>query len=168
MVTNPVRSHLDALVRLYMLHELSALEANVKKRLVKTPKVFVRDTGLLHALLELGTTDDLLGHPVYGASWEGLVLEHVRALLPRWRRSFYRTTNGAELDLVLDNGRRRIAIECKASASPTVTRGFWTALDDLQIREAWVAAPVEQSYPIGKGVRVAPLHEILAALIESL
>jgi uncharacterized protein len=159
-----VRSHLDVLTRLYMTHELPPLEANIKKRLVKTPKVYVRDSGLFHALLDIGTKEELLGHPAYGSSWEGLVLEHVRATLPRWKRSFYRTTNGAELDIVLESQGRLIAVECKASSSPTVSRGFWTAISDLGIKEAWVVAPVDESYPIGEGVRVAPLHEMLATL----
>lgn len=161
-----LHGHMDALIRLFMIHELQPEEANLKKRLVKTPKAYVRDTGILHALLDIRTHDDLLSHPVFGHSWEGYVVEHVRALLPRWGRSFYRTSNGAELDIVLELGRRRVAIECKASSTPEVTRGFWTALQDLSIKEAWVVAPFSESYPIGKGVRVAPLNEILATLAE--
>ncbi len=160
-----VRSYVDLLEQTFLLRVLPPFEANLKKRLVRSPKIYLRDSGLLHALLGLPSASALLGHPVYGASWEGLVIEHVLAVLGRgWRAGFYRTSAGAELDLVLEMGRERIVVECKASSAPAVSRGFWTALEDLHIRKAFVAAPVSQSWPIGKGVRVMPLHELLAEL----
>jgi hypothetical protein len=95
---------------------------------------------------------------VHGPAWEGLVIENVCASAgPGWRASFYRTAAGAELDLVLERGRRRIGVECKVSTAPTVGKGFWQALDDLGIREAFVVAPVEESYAIERRVTVAPL-----------
>ncbi len=160
-----VRSYVDILEQTFLLRVLPPFEANLKKRLVRSPKIYLRDCGLLHALLGLPSASALLGHPVFGASWEGLVIENIVAVLGRgWRAGFYRTSTGAELDLVLERGGERIAVECKASSAPTVSRGFWTALEDLGIRKAFVAAPVSRAYPIGKGVRVMPLQEVIAEL----
>jgi hypothetical protein len=98
---------------------------------------------------------------VRGASREGLVIENVLAAFPGWQASFFRTSAGAELDLVLEKGKRRIAVECKASSAPTVTRGFWSALEDLRIEEAWVVAPIASAFPLGSGVEAVPLGELL-------
>jgi len=161
-VSHPtVRSYVDLLAQTFMLRVLPPLHVNLKKRLVKSPKIYLRDPGILHALLDVATFDDLLGHPVAGASWEGLVIENVLAARPEWRGFFYRTAKGAELDLVMERGQQRIAIECKMSSAPTVTQGFWNALQDLGISEAWIIAPVKESYPIGKGVRVTSLSEFM-------
>ncbi len=160
-----VRSYVDLLEQTFLLRVLPPVEANLKKRLVRSPKIYLRDTGLLHALLELRSAQDLLGHPVFGASWEGLIIENTLGALGRgWRAGFYRTASGAELDLVLERGKERVAVECKASSAPTVSKGFWTALEDLSIRKAFVVAPVAQAYPIGKGVLVTPLQGLIAAL----
>jgi predicted AAA+ superfamily ATPase len=118
-------------------------------------------TGILHSLLDIGNHDDLLGHPVRGSSWEGWVIENILGEFPGWRGHFYRTSAGAELDLVLEKGRKRIALECKLSAAPEVGQGFWSALSDLEIKETWIIAPVKESYPIKKGVTVAPLIEFI-------
>jgi len=157
-----VRAWLELLEGTFMLRLLPPFEANLGKRLVKSPRVFLRDTGVLHALLGIVTPDDLLGHPVRGASWESLVLENVLGALPGWRAFFFRTSAGAELDLVLEKGKRRIAVECKASSAPTVTRGFWSALEDLKIDEAWVVAPIASAFPLGSGVEAVPLGDFLA------
>ena len=106
-------------------------------------------------------TYDLLGHPIRGASWEGMIIENILGKLPEWRGYFYRSATGAELDLVLEKGRRRIAIECKLSSAPEVRPGFWNALADVGADEAWIIAPVRESYPIRKSVTVAPLPEFL-------
>jgi predicted AAA+ superfamily ATPase len=152
------RNHLDILSGSFMMRLLEPTEANLSKRLVKTPKAYVRDSGLLHALLGLETFNDLDGHPVRGVSWEGFVIEKLMgAAAEGWRASYYRTAQGAELDLILEKGSRRIAFECKASTSPSVTRGFWTSLDDLKITEAYIVAPIQQSFPIGRGIEAIGL-----------
>jgi predicted AAA+ superfamily ATPase len=154
-VTHPtVRARVDAMAGAFMLRVLPPLEANLGKRLVKSPKVYLRDSGLLHALLDIATGDDLFAHPSYGASWEGYVIEQAITAAAGYRASFYRTSDGTEIDLVLEKGRRRIAIECKASSAPQVSKGFWNALDDLRIEEACVVAPVEHAWPLEKRVRV--------------
>jgi len=167
-VTHPTaQSYLRLLERAFILRVLPPLEANLKKRLVKTPKVYLRDSGLLHALLRMETGDELLGHPVYGSSWEGYVIEQVLGVLGgAWEAFFYRTGAGAECDLVLQKGKRRLAIECKASTAPELTAGFWNSLQDLKPEAAWVIAPVKESYPIAKIVRVSPLRELLEEIIS--
>lgn len=159
-----VRSYLDLLTQTFMVRLLEPFAANLKKRIVKSPKVYLRDSGILHSLLQLDSLDDVLAHPGCGASWEGLVIENVIAALPGWQPSFYRTASGAEIDLVLERGRRRIAVECKASTAPVVSRGFWSALDDLGISEAWVVAPVAEPYPLRAGVTVTPLRALVDRL----
>jgi predicted AAA+ superfamily ATPase len=157
-----VRAYLELLSGTFMVRLLEPLLPNLEKRLVKAPRLYLRDSGVLHALLEIRSHDDLLGHPVRGASWEGVVIEHVTACFPAWRPSFYRTQAGAELDLVLERGRRRIAVEAKASRAPEPSRGFWSAVEDLGITEAYVVAPVSDAYPLASGVAVIPLGELLA------
>ncbi len=159
-----IRSWLDLLSQTFMIRLLEPTETNLGKRLVKSPKVYIRDAGLLHALLEVENGDALFGHPALGASWEGLAIESALASASSWRPSFYRTTNGAEIDLVLERGQRKLAIECKASSAPTVTRGFWQSLDDLQIDQAYVVAPVDQAYPLKPNVEVCPLRDLVKHL----
>jgi predicted AAA+ superfamily ATPase len=159
-----VRAWLDLLEKAFVVRLLQPFEANLGKRLVKTPRVYLRDVGLLHSLLGVRDHDALLGHPSYGASWEGLVLEHAIAALPDYIPSFYRTRAGAEMDLVLEQGHRRVLVECKASSAPKVTRGFWTALDDLKPDAAFVVAPVAEAYPLGRGAMVVPLAGLAARL----
>jgi len=159
-----VRSYIDLLAGGFMLRLLRPYHANLKKRLVKSPKLYLRDTGLLHAMLGIETHDDLLSHPTRGVSWEGLVLDNVcAAIRPGVQVSFYRTSGGAELDIVLEKGTECAAIECKASSAPQVERGFWNAIGDVDPRHAWVVAPVDSSYPIHDRVTVGPLHEALSS-----
>ena len=160
--------YLDTLVDTLMVRRLQPHQANLGKRLVKSPKVYVRDSGLLHALMGLATVRDLQGHPVAGASWEGFIIEQVAAALPAGAQiGFYRTAVGAELDLVIELGGRKFGIEIKFSAAPRPARGFWQSLKDLNIERAWVIAPVSRRYPLAAGVDVLPVHE-LATVIEEM
>lgn len=152
-----INNYVALLEKTYMLRVLQPYYANVKKRLIKSPKIYIRDSGLVHALLSVATDNDLLGHPVYGASWEGFVLENIIDALPGWQPFFYRSVAGAEIDLVLERGRQRLAMEIKASTSPKVSRGFWNSLADLSIETAYVVAPVDSPYPLKDGVQVMPL-----------
>jgi predicted AAA+ superfamily ATPase len=158
------RGYLDVLEQTFLLRILQPLEANLKKRLVKSPKLYVRDSGILHALLGIETAEELLGHPVYGHSWEGFAVENILSRNPDWQACFYRSATGDEIDLVLTRGNRRIAVECKASSAPEPPPGFLRALRDLGIREAWIVAPVANGYPLGSGVTVTPLGGFLDAL----
>jgi predicted AAA+ superfamily ATPase len=159
--------YLDTLVDTMMVRRLEPHLTNIGKRLVKSPKIYVRDSGLLHALLGLSTVRDLQGHPVAGASWEGFVIEQVAAALPAGAQiGFYRTAAGAELDLVIELGARKIGIEIKFSAAPKPTKGFWQSLQDLAITRAFVIAPVLRSYPLAPGVDVVPLSDLQRVVSE--
>jgi hypothetical protein len=146
-----------------MVRRLPPFYANLKKRLVKAPKVYLRDSGLLHALLGLTDEDSLQGHPAAGASFEGWLLEQVLAQKPpTWRPSFYRTATGVELDLVLERPGRAglLAIEFKYSSAPQPTKGFWQALEDIKPARSWIVAPVKESYPLRKDVEVVPIDRL--------
>ena len=158
-----VRSYIDLLEGAFMVRRLGPYVANLKKRLVKSPKLYIRDSGVLHTLLNIPDRNTLLGHPVYGVSWEGFCLENILARCKRTvQASFFRTVRGAEIDLILEQGRSRVAVEFKSSSTAKPQRGFWTALKDLNIERAWIIAPIQEGYPI-HDVRVASLHEFLEA-----
>jgi predicted AAA+ superfamily ATPase len=157
--------YLDVLVDAMMVRRLQPHLANVGKRLVKSPKVYLRDSGILHALLAIGTLRDLQGHPIAGASWEGFVVEQVAASLPPDAQlGFYRTAAGAEIDMVIERGKRKIGVEIKFSSAPKPTRGFWQALEDLQIDRAYVIAPVSRRYPLAERAEVLPISDVATLL----
>jgi predicted AAA+ superfamily ATPase len=161
-LTHPtIRRYIDLLEQTFILRTVLPLETNVKKRLVKSPKVFVRDSGLLHQLLAIPDFNSLLGNPVFGSSWEGLVIENVIVNHPDWDYYFYRTASGDELDLVLEKGNQRIAIECKASTAPKLTKGFYRALDVVKPQQTFVIIPTQVSYEIAPNITVCGLSEFL-------
>ncbi len=144
-----VMRYLDSLVDTMMLRRLKPHFVNVGKRLVKSPKVYVRDSGLLHALLNLPDSNSLIGHPMAGHSWEGLMIEQICALAPKGADlSFYRTAAGAELNLVVELGNKKYGFEIKFSSAPKVTKGFWQACQDVGVQHAYVVAPVAQGWPM--------------------
>lgn len=149
-----VKKYLAVLEQTYMVRLLSPYETNLKKRLTRSPKVYIRDSGILHALLEIEDYDHLLGHPTVGASWEGMALEHIIASMPRWQPSFIRTSNGAEIDLVLERGNRKMVFEFKLSKAPRPSRGFFELVSDLQPEKAWVIAPVDAAYEYQEGIGI--------------
>jgi predicted AAA+ superfamily ATPase len=150
-----VGRYIDLLCDLMLVRRLPAWSGNVGKRLIRAPKVYVRDSGLVHALLGLQDVDAVLSHPVAGSSWEGFVVEQLINAAPSAQASFYRTSNGAEVDLVLEfrNGQTWV-IEIRRSSAPTVSKGFYTAASDLAASRKLLVAPVEQSYPMKEGVEV--------------
>lgn len=156
-----VASYLDLLVDLMLVRRLEPWHANIGKRLVRSPRIYVRDTGILHALLGLGTMDDLLGHPVAGASWEGLVVETAHATMPDGTEAqFYRSGAGAEVDLVLTlPGGGCWAIEVKRSLAPKVERGFHHACEDLQPERRIVVYPGVEAFPLSNGIEVMSLRQ---------
>lgn len=165
---NTVRRYLDLLEQTFMVRVLRPLEVNLKKRLVKSPKIYVRDSGILHSLLEIDTFSQLCGHPLFGASWEGLCIEQIVAVLPEWRPRFYRTSNGAELDLVMERGGRKLAFEFKASLSPRLPKSFAGVINDIAPEQTWVVCPgLQEGYSLRPGVRVEGLSSCLQALTET-
>ena len=165
-----VVSYVDLLAGLLLVRRLPPRQANVKKRLVKSPRVYVRDSGLVHALLRVPDLNSLLGHPVVGPSWEGFVIETLLGAAP-WEvlPSFYRTANGAEADLVLDlpGQRRPWVVEIKRSSSPRLSRGCAIARRDLDAERAFVVYGGEKRFPIQRGVEAISLRE-MAALVRGL
>lgn len=148
-----VGRYLDLLVDLLLVRRVEAWSGNVGKRLVRAPRVYVRDSGLVHALLGLEDREAILGHPVAGLSWEGLIVENLAAAAGDAPIGFYRTSGGAELDLVIDGRRRRrYAVEIKRSSAPELGKGFWNARDDVGAAESIVVYPGEETIPLGSGV----------------
>jgi len=160
------KRYIELLEDLLLIRTLRPWSGNIGKRLVKTPKVYIRDSGLAHALLNLTTIDDLFGHPVVGASWEGFVIENLLSCLPvgltAW---FYRTIVGAEIDLVIEkNMQQKIAIEIKRSNAPTLSKGFHIGCDDIKATERFIVYPGRERYPASKDVIALSLTEMMQEL----
>jgi hypothetical protein len=157
------RGYIDLMVDLLLIRRLPPWHANVGKRLVKSPKVYVRDSGLVHALLSIEDKEALLAHPVVGASWEGFVIENVLGSRPPGVTAhFYRTSGGAEIDLVLAWPDGSLwAIEVKRSLSPKLERGFQSACTDLSAERRFVVYPGTDSYPVSEAVMAVPLEGLI-------
>jgi uncharacterized protein len=155
-----IAAYLDLLVDLLLVRRLEPWHTNAGKRLVKSPRVYVRDSGLVHTLLGLATLEEVLGHPVAGASWEGFVIETMIAAAPEGTQAnFYRSAAGAEIDLLLTlPGGALWAIEVKRSLAPTLERGFYQACADLNPQRRIVVYPGSESYPLRDGIEVTPLQ----------
>ncbi len=168
-VTSPtVASYLDLMVDLLLVRRLQPWFANVGKRLVKSPKTYVRDSGIVHALLGLKDRDDVLGHPVAGGSWEGFVIENLLAVAPNGTEPyFYRTSGGAEIDLLLRFGKELWAIEVKRSSAPALTKGFHHACDDVKPTARWLVYPGDEAFPLREGVTALPLADLMSRLRAS-
>lgn len=156
-----VRNYLDLLQQTFMVTMLSPLLSNTGKRVVKTPKVYVADSGIVATLLGLSDFNQIAGHPVFGSLWETMVLMNIQGAFPGCELSFYRTANGAEVDIVMQKSGKRIAIECKASMAPALTRGNNSAIADISPVQTFIVAPVEQGYPVRPGVTVVSLSELI-------
>ena len=162
---NTVRKYIDILEQTFMVRILQSLDINLKKRMVKSPKIYLHDSGLLHTLLEIDNMTELYGHPVFGASWEGWCIEQLIGALPLWQPFFYRTSSGEEIDLVLQKGKRKLAFEIKASLTPHLSKGFADTIKALKPEHTWVVCPMTDSgYPIASGARIAGIGECLKDL----
>ena len=162
-ITAPtVKHYLDILDETFIARVLAPWYSNTKKRLIKSPKVYIHDSGLLHALLRIPTIEDLRSHPIAGSSWEGFVIEQLLGRIPRdWQAHYYRTSAGAEIDLLLHDRRNRpVAVEIKYSMTPQVTKGFWIAMDDLSCKKGYVVYPGDDAYPIAENVSALPLTDV--------
>lgn len=155
-----VRRYLDVLEGLFMVRRLNPWFANLKKRQVRSPRIYVRDSGLLHALLGIRSERDLLSHPKSGASWEGYVVEEMLSVFAPEEVYFWATHNGAELDLLLVKDGRRIGVECKRQDAPRMTRSMRVAFENLALDHLYVVYPGCKAYAIGGKVTVTPLTRI--------
>jgi predicted AAA+ superfamily ATPase len=156
------RRYLDLLEGVFMVRVLQPWHASILKRQVKSPKIYFRDSGLLHQLLQIGDTDALLCHPRLGASWEGFVLEQILAAWQPEGAWFWATHGGAELDLLVEHGGRRIGVEIKRADAPRLNASMRQALADLQLDRLIVITPGERGYPLNARTEVMPLAEALA------
>lgn len=159
-----VRSYVDLLNQTFMTRELKPWGGNLKKRLIKTPKVYIRDSGILHSLLNIKDFNSLMSHPVFGFSWEGFVVENVCATHPEAEISFYRTSHGEEIDLIIQIDSTKLAIECKVGDNPRPNKGFWNAIEDIKPDKSYIVTPRSEKYPIAKNVWVLGLNELMEAL----
>ena len=161
-----VHRYLDLFVDLMLLRRLPPWHSNMGKRMVKSPKLYVRDAGLVHALLGVSTMEDLLAHPVVGSSWEGFVVEALLNAAPiNTSAGFYRTSNGAEIDLVMNvPGHGAWAIEIKRGLASQPKRGFYSACEDISPARRLVVYPSGEAYPLGAGVQAMSLRTMLDAL----
>ena len=167
LTNSSIKRYIGLLTNLLLVRQLPPYFTNTKKRLIKTPKTYVRDSGLVHALLRIESIDELLGHPVVGNSWEGFVIENILSVVPRRTlASFYRTSAGAEIDLVLDMGPKHgiWGIEIKRSEAPTVSKGFYNALEDIQPNKAFIVYSGQERYPKTDSIEVISLGEMIKDL----
>lgn len=162
-----VRRYLDLLEGVFMVRQLPPWHANLKKRQVKSPKIYFRDSGLLHQLLGIRTQEDLLSHPKCGASWEGYIIETLLACVQPDEAYYWATYAGAEIDLLLFKGGRRFGIEIKRADAPRLTPSMRSALTDLGLDRLLVVYPGEQSYKLAENIQVIPVS-CLAEDCESL
>lgn len=156
------RHYLDILEDTFIIRQLLPYHANIGKRIVKSPRVCIRDSGMLHALLMMRNLDDLHGHPSAGASWEGFVIEQIISSMPNgWRAFFYRTSAAAELDIVLLNEKNKaVGVETKYSSAPAVSKGFWNSLNDIGCKKGFIVYPGNESYPVGRDVVTVPVKDM--------
>jgi hypothetical protein len=168
-VSSPtINRYLDLLEGSFIIQRLQPYHPNVTKRLVKTPKLYFRDSGILHQLARIQSIDQLLSHPLIGASWEGYVIEQIRRLLGNdWQYFFYRTQAGAETDLVLISpAGEKLCVEIKYSNSPVISKGFYESIKDIQPDKQYVIIPDDAGYPKADGTVVCSLHDFLTTHLK--
>ncbi|VAW69292.1 FIG00609054: hypothetical protein [hydrothermal vent metagenome] len=164
-----IRNYLDVLTDLYMVRQLQPWSGNTKKRLVKSPKIYIRDSGLLHSLLSISEYDSLLGHPVSGHSWEGFVVENILGnLSDKWRASYYRTSEQTEIDLILEKSSKEIwAIEIKRSSAPKVKSGFHRACTEIGATKKFVVYSGTERFPMSKNTEAISIIELMIILART-
>jgi predicted AAA+ superfamily ATPase len=156
---NTARAYLDALEQTYMIRRLQPWHANLGKRLVKTPKIYFRDSGIFHTLSGISSAAELLTHPKLGASWEGFALEEILQAQQPDQCWFYAVHSGSELDLLMEISGRRVGVEFKRADAPTATRSMHLAIADIKLDELWVVYPGARAYALDKKIKVRPLME---------
>jgi len=166
-----INRYLDLLVDLMLVRRLRPWHGNTGKRLTKSPKIYIRDSGILHSLLNLPTLEALQEHPVIGASWEGFVIENLLLVIPpQIEVSFYRSSGGAEVDLILEfqssKGKQTWAIEIKRSLKPKVARGFHSACEELNPQRKLLVYPGDETYPISNSIQVIGYKQLTNELAE--
>jgi predicted AAA+ superfamily ATPase len=159
-----IKNYIDLLESTYMVHVVRPYVSNLGKRLVKAPRVYVADSGVDAALINIRSFQDLSGHPSFGAIWEQIVLSNIKGMFPDVEVFFYRTSTGVEIDFVLKLRNQIIAVECKASYTPSLTEGNYTALEDIAPDHTFVVTPSPDSWSMKEGIDVVSLRELLERL----
>ncbi len=160
--------YLDLMTDLLLVRRLKPWTFNIGKRLVRSPKIYIRDSGITHALLNIDTYNNLLGHPVVGGSWEGFVLENIMSVAPTGMQPFYYgTPGGAEIDLVLEfSGSEKWAIEIKRRSSPSITKGFHIACEDIKPERRYVVYSGKDRFSLGEGITAIPLFDLMQEILN--
>lgn len=158
------RNHIELLESTFLIRVLRPYFSNIKKRLVKSPKIYIRDSGLLHTLLGIENYNELLCNYIVGQSWEGFAIEQITSTHPDWEASFYRTSHGAEIDLILEKKDRTIAVEFKLSDAPKLQKGFYIASNDHNIKERWVIIPKATCFKLDKITTVSNIEHLIATM----
>jgi predicted AAA+ superfamily ATPase len=163
-----MNAHLDLLENLLLIRKLKPWHANTGRRLVKSPKIYIRDSGLVHELLGIGNLETLVGHPVVGASWEGFVIENLLSTAPaRTEAYFYRSSGGAEVDLILKfRTGETWAVEIKRGLSPVLSPGFFSAIQDIGAHKSFTVYGGTESYRLKNGVEVVALKSLQQMLLR--
>jgi len=162
-----IGNYVDLMVDLLLVRRLRPWTFNISKRLVRSPKIYLRDSGITHALLNIGTFNNLLGHPVIGGSWEGFVIENIMSVVPpRTQPFYYGTPGGAEIDLLLEfSPTEKWAIEIKRKSSPALSKGFHTACEDIKPQRKFVVYSGTDSFPLTNGVMAISLHDLMQEIL---
>ena len=160
--------YLDLMVDLLLVRRLKPWTFNIGKRLVRSPKIYIRDGGITHALLNIGSYSELLGHPVVGGSWEGFVIENIMSVAPPNVQPFYYgTPAGAEIDLILEfSPTEKWAIEIKRNSAPSISKGFYIACEDIQPQRRYVVYSGKDRFPLANGVIAIPLFELMREILQ--
>jgi predicted AAA+ superfamily ATPase len=149
-----------------MIDVVQPHSSNTGKRVIKSPKIYISDSGIAATLLGLNSFGQLTGHPVFGTLWEGVILSNIRGHFPGADIRFYRTGHGAEIDFLIILPSKIIAVECKASKAPSLTRGTYGAIADLKPEHTFIVAPVSESYPLRKDISVVSPDELILNLSQ--
>jgi len=156
-----VKNYIDLLECTYMIHVVQPLISNKGKRLIKSPKVYIADSGIAATLLGIHSFQELSGHPSFGAMWEQIVLSNIKGMFPEADIFFYRTANGAEIDFVVNLNRKTFVVECKASYTPTLSKGNYVAIEDVSPEHTFIVTPSPDSWSMKKGIDVVALDKCL-------
>lgn len=163
---NTIKNYIDLLESTFMLEVLKPYFSNLGKRLVKAPKIYIADSGITASLLSLTDFSSIIGHPAFGAIWEQLVLTNLKSMFPKGDFFYYRTSNGAEVDFVMKLANKTIVIECKATSSPTLTKGNHSAINDIKPVHTFIAAPVDSGWPLQNSIDIVSLGELRNSIME--
>ena len=158
------RHYMDVMEQTYMMKRIDPYHKNLGKRIVKSPKFFLSDSGILHTLLGIRNDNDLLGHPVAGFSWEGFVFHAIDHCVPDAEINYLKTRKQAEIDLLVTLNNQLIAVECKLSRSPHLNQGNYKLMEELNVSKGYIVAPVDHSFPVKENTDVVPLKTLLDEL----